>query len=183
MRRMAAVTGLIIVLVLSVMAQTNKELERALTPDAMKTFQTERARLYQWDSFKFLMGEWKTKGTAANAGFEVTSSLDGKALIISNTEPSLAIAARSKSANYKSLTFVYVEGLTQKATFYDSDGRVLTYNVQAEPRKVALVSAVPSHPSMVFEETTEGAVSIAVGQASRTKLVPQAKIQAVRVSK
>lgn len=47
MRRTAAVAGLIAVFVLSMMAQTKKDLDQALTPDAMKKFEAERARLYQ----------------------------------------------------------------------------------------------------------------------------------------
>ena len=183
MRRMAAVAGLIAVFVLSLMAQTSKDLDQALTPDALKKFEAERNRLYQWESFKFLMGQWKTQSATANSGFEVTSSLDGKVLIITNNEPGIAVSAKIKPANYKSLTYVYVEGLMQKATFYDSQGQVLTYTIQAAPQKVAFVSTVASRPSMVFEESKEGAVSIAVGQVSASKLVPKATIQAVRVSK
>jgi hypothetical protein len=183
MRRTAAVAGLIAVFVLSMMAQTKKDLDQALTPDAMKKFEAERARLYQWESFKFLMGQWKTQSAAANSGFEVKPDLDGKMLIISNNEPRLSVAAKGKASNYKSLTLVYVEGLTQKATFYDSEGQVLTYNVLAAPQKVAFVSSVASRPSIVYEESKEGAVSVAVGQASASKLVAQSTIQAVRVSK
>lgn len=182
MRRMAAVAGLMAVFVLTVMAQTSKDLDQALTPEALKKFEAERARLYQWESFKFLMGQWKTQSDAANAGFEVKSDLDGKMLIITNNEPRLAVAAKGKAPNYKSLTLVYVEGVMQKATFYDSDGQVLTYNVLAEPQKIAFISPVASRPSIVFEESKEG-VSVAVGQASASRLVPQATIQAVRVSK
>jgi hypothetical protein len=183
MRRMAAVAGLIAVFMLSLMAQTKKDLDQALTPDAMKNFETERARLYQWESFKFLTGQWKTESPTANSGFEVKPSLDGKVLIISNREPGIAAGAKRKATNYKSLIFVYVEGLMQKATLYDSEGKVITYNIQAAPQKVAFVSTVASRPSLVFEESKEGTVSIAVGQASAAKLVPQATIQAVRVSK
>lgn len=182
MRRMAAVAGLVAVFVVSLMAQTSKDYDQALTPDALKKFEAERHRLYQWESFKFLMGQWKTQG-AANSGFEVTSSLDGKVLIITSNEPSIAVSPRIKGANYKSLTYVYVEGLTQKATFYDSQGQVLTYTIQATPQKVAFVSTVASRPSMVFEESKEGAVSVAVGQVAASRLVPKATIQAVRVSK
>jgi hypothetical protein len=183
MRRILAVACFTTILVLSLMAQSRKELEQALSPESMKKFHEERDRLYQWDNFKFLMGTWKTESAAANAGFQVTPTLDGKVLVISNSEPGIAITAKEKSANYKSLTYVYLEGLTARATFYDSQGRVRTYDVQAAPQKLALVSTATPRNRIVFEENKDGAVSIAVESGTPTTLATSTKIQAVRVSK
>jgi hypothetical protein len=148
---------------------------------AMKQFQEERNRLYQWDTFKFLMGTWKTEA----AGFQVTQSLDGKVLVLSSNEPVMAAAAKkTKPANYKSLTYFYLEGLTQRATTFDNQGGVFTYNVETGPQKLALVATTPQPSRIVFQESQAGNVAIAVETAAGAAKTfkSQATVKAVRVS-
>lgn len=186
MRRTAIVAFLTAIFVVSLMAQDKKQLEQALAPEAIKTFQEKRSKLYQWDSFRFLMGNWKTQGAAA-AGFETTTSLDGKVLMVSNSHRLFAAGAAKKGPAYKSLLIIYLEGLTPRATFYDNEGRVATYDVEAGANKITLIGEASGNvprARISYEESKAGAVNIAVetAAAKTARFTSQTKVAAVRVS-
>jgi len=167
-------------LVLVGQAPTKKELQEALSPEGIKKFQAERSRLYQWDPFKFLMGKWKTD----SAGFDVALSLDGKVLVFSNTEPSMALSRKGKATNYRSLTYVYLEGLTPRATTYDNEGGVFIEDIEVGQQKLSFVRGTTPRVRLTFQENKQGAVSVAVESAptATAQFKPQAAINAIRVS-
>ena len=188
MRRTAFIAALMAVFCLPLTSQTKQQLDKAFSSEGLKAFQEQRNKLYQWDSFKFLMGQWKTEAAAA-AGIEVVPSLDNKVLLITNSQPLHKTGAvRKRRDGYKSLTIVYLEGLTPRATFFDNEGRVVTYDVQTAHNKLVLTSVAAgaaARSRVIYQESRAGAINIEFesAPARSMKFAPVTKIGAVRTSR
>lgn len=146
------------------MTQTNQQTQMQMqkSPEQQR-YEEQRRQIYDslWESSKFVLGDWKTQGATESAGFAAQQSLDGKVLVITNSEPLIMPAGFGKKpANYKSLMYIYVDELTPRATIFDNQGQVITFDVQTGPGKFALVS--PSAPTtrIEFENPKEGIVSV-----------------------
>ena len=146
-------------------AQQPQAVQNAVTPQNMAQFEAARAKLYEWPNYQFMLGQWRIKSAEAGE-VAVERQLDGKVLTIRNTQRLFAAATTAKRASsYKSLTVIYIEGLTQRATFFDNEGNSFTYDVDStSPNKIALVQpagAVASR-NITFSQK-EGALVIEAG--------------------
>jgi len=144
------------------MSQTNQPMQMQKSPEQQR-YEEQRRKIYDslWQSSKFVLGDWKTQGATESAGFAAQQTLDGKVLVISNSEPLIMPAALGKKpANYKSLMYIYVDELTPRATIFDNQGQVTTFDVQTAPGKFALVSPTAPTTRIEFENSKEGVVAI-----------------------
>jgi len=170
--------------------QTKKQIDQALTPEALQKFRAQREQLYTWNSAKFILGEWRIQpqaNAAETPTFNAKPDLDNKVLLISNAArlPGLAPGAVQRAAkDYKSLTIIYVEGLSLRASFYDNEGRSQTYDVVLadNPKRLVLVDPI-ARKNVVYEQLTNDQVTISLAPGAMKTLSTQKKITAVRVTK
>jgi hypothetical protein len=104
-------------------------------------------------SLRFLMGEWVADGPdAAAAGhFELTSDVQGKVLIRRN-HADYPAAKNRPAVNHDDLMVIYHEG-GARATYFDSEGHVIRYTIEAKaPGEVTFVSE-PAHGTPLFRLT------------------------------
>lgn len=90
---------------------------------------------------RFLMGEWVADGpdATANGHFEFTSDVQGKVMIRRN-HADYPAAKNRPAVNHDDLMVIYPEGGI-KATYFDSEGHVIRYTMQAgAPGEVTFVS-------------------------------------------
>lgn len=92
-------------------------------------------------ALRFLMGEWVADGPDATASghFELTPDVQGKILIRHN-HADYPAAKNRPAVNHDDLMVIYPEGET-KAIYFDSEGHVIRYVMQAgAPGEVTFVS-------------------------------------------
>jgi len=182
--------GICIALLLCLPAagQTKKQIDQALTPEALQKYRAQREQLYSWNSAKFLLGEWRIQANAAEAStFNAKTDLDNKVLLISNAPrlPGLALGAVQRAAkDYKSLTIIYVEGLSLRASFYDNEGHSQSYDVVLadNPKRLVLVDPI-ARKNVVYEQLANDQVAISLAPGAMKSLGVQKKTIAVRVTK
>lgn len=190
MQRMTKGICVALLFCLSAAGQTKKQIDQALTPEALQKYRAQREQLYSWDSAKFLMGDWRIQSQANVAeasAFNAKTDLDNKVLLISNAQrlPGLAAGAVRRTAkDYKSLTVVYVEGLSLRAAFFDNEGHSLTYDVVVaeNPKRLVLVDPI-AKKNVVYEQLANDQVAISLAPGAMKTLSAQKKIIAVRVTK
>lgn len=132
-----------LVLLVPLMAQDRYTLDQK----GMQTFEKDRATLYKWEPWRFLIGKWRGNGKgAAGEGpgeFTFNTDLDGKVLVTTNVQEFGATKER-EAFKYRSLMVIFLEGLRPRANFYDNEGHVINYSVvfTDKPKKVTFVSDV-----------------------------------------
>ena len=113
------------------------------------SYRTARDRMYQWRDWQFLMGTWGGTGKGfAGEGpgqFTFKQDLDGKVLVFTSQQQFAAQAGKPEFT-YRSIVYVYLYGLKQRADLFDNEGHFLTFNV-----------SVSSSPAKVVMTSTEGA--------------------------
>jgi hypothetical protein len=147
---------------LCAVAQQTKTVQDAVTPQKLAAYDAERAKLYEWANWQSLFGQWRIK-TAGAGEFNFERQLDGKILTITNTQRLFASHTPKQADKYNSLIVIYVEGLTQRATFFDNEGNSFVYDVDTTtPNKITLLQPAKgavSGSSITFAEK-DGALVI-----------------------
>jgi len=91
--------------------------------------------------FEFLLGRWIGIGDQAGATGGFTFALDVQDHVIRRTNYSDTPAGPNRPASrHDDLMVIYVEGTTAKADYFDSEGHVIRYVVDATPKTVVFVS-------------------------------------------
>jgi hypothetical protein len=93
-------------------------------------------------SLRFLIGEWVADGPAAagSGHFEFTRDLQGNVIVRRNHAESPAAGDRPV-ANHDDLMVIYREGGGTRAIYFDNEGHVIRYTVEAGgPDAVTFVS-------------------------------------------
>jgi hypothetical protein len=96
-----------------------------------------------WSDWKFLMGEWVADGDTlppkTTGGFTLSTDLQGAVLVRKN-KAIIPVPGRDQPTIHEDL-MVIRPGLTilrPKATYYDSDGHVIEYNVSFNENRTAV---------------------------------------------
>jgi hypothetical protein len=109
-----------------------------------------RAEEDPWADFRFLLGSWvsESKPGEPSGSFTFEPELQGKVLVRRNTA-SLGAAAGRPAGTHEDLMVVYREpgGGSLRASYFDSEGHMISYAVSASPDKKGLVFASAPDPA------------------------------------
>jgi hypothetical protein len=147
MRRNQILSWVLMLVCMSAMAATPKK-PSTDTPQGM-------AKVDQWKSFRFLIGNWTGDGTGpAGQGIgDLVVETDLKDSILKMTNQ-VDFTGKDKKTTYRS-TMVVSGG--SKALFMDNEGHVLHYTVTLGPKTVTFVSdPEPNSPRFRFTYTDLG---------------------------
>src|SRR5260370_1217123 len=95
--------------------------------------------------FQFVVGEWTGEGSGkpgqGSGSFSLAPDLEGKILIRHNRADYPAANGRP-AISHRDLMVVYVEANEPRADYYDTEGHVIHYRLEAgsDSKKLALVS-------------------------------------------
>jgi hypothetical protein len=107
-----------------------------------------------WADYRFFMGEWVGEGVGqpghASGGFTLTPDLQGKVLVRRSRAVYPAAGGRQAST-HDDLMVIYRQerGKLVKASYFDSEGHVISYSVSVSADKTGVVflsDAQPSNP-------------------------------------
>lgn len=82
-----------------------------------------------------LTGEWAGEGAGGTGGFSFERALQGKVVVRKNFAEYPAPRPR-----HDDLMVIYAEGAALRADYWDSEGHVIRYTVEATPQKIVFAS-------------------------------------------
>jgi hypothetical protein len=108
----------------------------------------------QWDSLKFLMGDW----TAEGGSFSLRPELGGKILVRTNH-------SETKGAVHEDLMVIYpaTSNATLRASYWDNEGHIINYTITADGKRAVFLSdgdAAGPRYRLSYENTGPGAIRI-----------------------
>ena len=95
------------------------------------------------EPLQFLIGEWEGTGDQAGAtgGFTFAASLQDRVLVRTNYSNTPATAG-TPASRHDDLMVIYVDTGLIKADYFDSEGHIIRYVVDARPGQVVFVSEI-----------------------------------------
>jgi hypothetical protein len=112
--------------------------------------------------FQFLIGAWEAVGEPAGAtgGFAFAAALQDRVIVRTNYSITSASDGRPAS-RHDDLMTIYVEGGIVRADYFDNEGHVIRYVVEAHDGEVRLASEIkPSEPRYRLTYTRESATTV-----------------------
>ena len=115
------------------------------------------------EPLRFLLGEWQGIGDQAGAtgGFTFSSTVQDRVIVRTNSSNTPATAS-GPASRHDDLMVIYVEGDEVKADYFDNEGHVIRYVVQASPGGVVFLSDVrPGEPRyrLTYTRTDETTIT------------------------
>jgi hypothetical protein len=129
---------------------------------ASTIFSQQAAKSSDWNSLKFLLGEWVGEGTGApgeaTGSFTFSYDLQNTILVRKNYAEYPAQNGRP-AFRHDDLMIVYHEGNGTKAVYFDNEGHVINYRVNLSQDSLSTIfvsDAAPSAPRFRFSYTKNG---------------------------
>jgi hypothetical protein len=110
------------------------------------------AQVDAWADYRFFMGEWVGEGVGqpghGSGGFSLTPDLQGKVLVRRSRAVYPAAGGRPAST-HDDLMVIYRQerGKLVKASYFDSEGHVISYSVSVSADKTGVVFLSDAQPS------------------------------------
>jgi hypothetical protein len=125
---------------------------------------------------QFLLGEWEGIGDQAGAtgGFSFAPGVQNRVIVRTNFSNTPADSSHPAS-RHDDLMIVYVEGSAVRADYFDSEGHVIRYFVDARRGEAIFVSEIkPTEPRYRLTYTQTSATTI----SGRFEVAPHGKPEA-----